>query len=219
MTDGWVVLCDVRASKQLKGRERLHARQKALFDELNERHADTLLFPWTAIKGVDEFGCVARNDAWRAMLANLWMVLHPVVFRTAAVYGPVADMGSVRDLRDAHGAAVHAASSRLIDAHREGGFLQIQPRHDRSIDRRDGDMGHLLYQLMHTWTPRQMEYYRLYHPGRTQAEVAERLGVQQATVGAALSRMQARHFRDILQRWIGAGAREEAPAAGGWNDG
>lgn len=90
MTNGWVVLCDVRASKRLEGRERLRERQKALFDELYERHADTLLFPWVAIEGVDEFGCVARNDAWRAMLASLWMVLHPVVFRTAAVYGPVA---------------------------------------------------------------------------------------------------------------------------------
>lgn len=201
MSRQWVILCDLRASKKVRDYNAHYAQQKRVFAQLNQTHRDVLPFPWAHIRGIDEFGCVATSHAWRDMLITLWMQLHPLTFRTVAVLGNVTDMGDEGAMRDAHGSAIHTGARLMSQIHQEACYLRIRDEAARTQNRQDADMGHLLYTLMHTWTPRQMTYFRLYYHDRTQAQVAAELGITQASVGGALARMHARYLRDILHQW------------------
>lgn len=86
VTTGVVVLCDVRASREIADRAAFLARLEETLARAN-RARNVLVGAFDFQAGLDEFAGVLRPGRAGAVLTRLWEDLHPVAVRFAVVRG------------------------------------------------------------------------------------------------------------------------------------
>lgn len=189
-----VLLADVRASRDLEGRQDLSEEMRRQLHDVNQRHESAFLAPLEFQKGVDELGAVLEADAEGArVLTEAWIALHPVEARFSLVYGEldVVPEGEESSVRLFDGPAIHEASRSIEEMKRTGALVELRLRRDGRSDRRLSLLGSLLYLRILEWTPRQLELYLAYRRMGSQKEVADHFGISQPSVSEALVKARA----------------------------
>lgn len=187
MTRDCVVLADVRDSRDLADRESFGDDLDATLTDLNETLAGSITAEFAPLKGIDEFGGVLDSprrvyDVIRQVAEGLF----PVAVRFGVAYDTV-DVVPESDVALMDGPAFHRADELLRAVESSGDLVGV----DTGDPLRDGyltDVANLLLTLRSDWTDRQFEVVTTYRETGSQTATAERLGVSQQAVSAALRR-------------------------------
>lgn len=191
MTTGIVVLCDVRASREIPDRTSFVHRLMDVLDGVN-RKSDQLIGTFESQAGLDEFAGVLQPGRAASVLPRLWEDLHPFAVRCAAVRGALDvipesdDRNSLPSATGFDGPAFHRASGLLDELRGSQGLVAIHIGAEHE-NRLLTALGELLYAGILEWTDRQLEIVRTYRKSGSQRAAAGELGVSQSTVSRALA--------------------------------
>lgn len=190
MITGAVVLCDVRASREIADRAGFVERLEDALTRVN-RGADALIGAFELQAGLDEFAGVVRPGRLGPVLLRLWEDLHPVAVRYAVVQDgldvvPETEDGEPPGAAGFDGPAFHRADELLGELRVGERLIAVRVGTDRE-DRLLTALGDLLYARLLGWTGRQLEVARAYRDAGSQRDAARALGVSQSTVSRSLS--------------------------------
>jgi DNA-binding transcriptional LysR family regulator len=200
MTQRYVLLGDVVASRQVDDREQFGRRLADACAAVSDAHGDAFDAPLEPLKGVDEIGGVLTGPAvLYDVLDGLRERLHPQEIRVAVAAGEVdvgADTGEVARM---DGPAFHRADELLAGL--AGSPLRVALDLDAApLDDAIADEVNLLFRLKADWTDHQRRVVDAYRTTGSQSAAAGELGVSQAAVSQALSRADYATVREIETR-------------------
>lgn len=192
---GWVLLCDLVASREVQDRRRLDAA----LETLGTLSPATWRRGPQRMKGIDEWGALLARpqDAFSA-LTELAIELHPHRFRGALAYGEIDVRPEAQNIAQMDGEVFHAAARALDRAKREEHAFELGLEHllrGREDEEELTAMSRAIVSLadLHAgtvrgWTDAQLEVVRGYQAHGTQRAVAAELDVSAPTVSRHLQR-------------------------------
>jgi len=185
-----VLVGDLIESRRAPARRELAVKVEVALAGLRERFAGAWRAPMVTTRGLDEASSVLADpsvalDVAFAVNLELW----PQRFRFALGAGGIDVRLGTGDAAAMDGAAFHHAAAGLARIEKTGGVFAVE---GAGIERVSGAVveaaAHLVGTLMSGWTETEAHAVRAYRDAGTQAGAAERLGVSQPTVSAALKR-------------------------------
>jgi len=173
MQDFAVIIADMKASRQLRNRERYEWQLilKSAIVQINERFADSIEAPFMITKG-DEFQGVLKDLATtNRVVLHFERLVYPLILRFGVGYGPIQKMGSKIPI-EMDGPAFHRANSALLFAKKKNISVRFDTR-DPEFDQWINTIYRLISSLKKRWSETTYKRYWMYKELGTFKRVAE----------------------------------------------
>ncbi|WP_435334561.1 SatD family protein [Haloarchaeobius sp. TZWWS8] len=194
--DYCVVLGDVVESRDVADRAAFQRDLRHALEEVNERHDEAVVAPFSLLKGIDEIGGVLATVAPIVEIQRtLSWAVHPTQIRLAAVVGELDVNVETRDIALMDGPAF-ARADRVLQAVETEELTFRLEGDDPTLDRLVSDELNLLDMLRNDWSERRLEVITVYERHGTLKEAAAVLDISPQAVskhvrGARLAQLTA----------------------------
>ena len=208
----FVLVADLVASRRAPRRAELAARLERCLTALRE-HPDWQA-PLMSTRGLDELSGVLRcPDAAFDIVHTVSLAVWPQRFRFSLAAGPLDLARDSRVAADMDGPAFHRAANALARVRDTGQAVGFDlPASDPAVVRLAETAANLHQLTVAHWSPAAAAAAAAYETSGTQAEAAQRLGVTQQAVSAALHRAQQAELaaaRTTLRAWLQQAGQEQ----------
>lgn len=195
--DRYVVLSDVVGSRGIDDRERFESGLKTAFETANRSYDQSLVVPFSQMKGIDEFGCVLADiSALPPVISTLLNHTHPVGVRFGVASGAI-DVGvNETSVAEMDGPAFHRASEILERLKNDGLYVGLDTG-QRYDDLASAALNLLVLHEL-SLSRRQVETILAYESHGTQSDAAAHLEVSQQAVSDALQKADYYRIETLL---------------------
>ncbi len=193
----FVLLGDVKSSREIKNRELFQEKLIKVCNELNQEYKNDLYADFKILKGLDEIGGVLNE------ISNIYKIInkitnqiYPNTMRFILVQDYIDTALNSKDVTKMDGPAFHKASERMKLLKKSKTFFDMVT-YNETIDGSLIIMINLMLLYKERWTKKQRQIIEEYEKTLNQKNVAFKYNITQQAVSKVINNTKWKYIKDL----------------------
>lgn len=193
----FVVLGDVKSSREIKNRELFQEKLIKVCNELNQEYKNDLYADFKILKGLDEIGGVLNE------ISNIYKIInkitnqiYPNTMRFILIRDYIDTALNSKDITKMDGPAFHKASERMKLLKKSKTLFDIVT-YNETIDGSLIIMINLMLLYKERWTKKQRQIIEEYEKTLNQKKVALKYNITQQAVSKVINNTKWKYIKDL----------------------
>ena len=193
----FVLLGDVKSSREIKNRELFQEKLIKVCNELNQEYQQNLYADFKILKGLDEIGGVlTETSSIYKIISKITNQIYPNTIRFILVRDYIDTALNSKDVTRMDGPAFHKASERMKLLKKSKTFFDMVT-YNETIDSSLIIMINLMLLYKERWTKKQRQIIEEYEKTLNQKKVAFKYNITQQAVSKVINNTKWKNIKDL----------------------
>ncbi|MGA2677159.1 MAG: SatD family protein [Methanobacterium sp.] len=193
----FVLLGDVKSSREIKNRKLFQEKLIKVCNELNQEYQQNLYADFKILKGLDEIGGVlTETSSIYKIISKITNQIYPNTIRFILVRDYIDTALNSKDVTRMDGPAFHKASERMKLLKKSKTFFDMVT-YNETIDSSLIIMINLMLLYKERWTKKQRQIIEEYEKTLNQKKVAFKYNITQQAVSKVINNTKWKNIKDL----------------------